>query len=59
MESTKIIFDMDSFGKALPAFVRERAIRYGSFIVYEENGQLIKEDPRTGKKILLSSIKPS
>lgn len=50
---------MDSFGKALPAFVRERAIRYGSFIVYEENGQLIKEDPRTGKKILLSSIKPS
>jgi hypothetical protein len=43
-------FDLSTFGKLLAAFVRERAKLHGSFVAYEENGKLIKEDPRAGIK---------
>lgn len=46
---------MATIGKAVEAYVRSRAIRLGSFIVYEENGKIIKEDPRTGQKTVLQS----
>lgn len=59
MEPGKVKFDMPTFGKALAAFVRERAKLHGSFVAYEENGKLIKEDPRTGKKTTISYIQPS
>lgn len=50
METGKVRFDVAIFGKELAAYVRERAKQFGSFVAYEENGKLIKEDPRTGKK---------
>ncbi len=46
---------MATIGRDVEAFVRSRAIRLGSFIVYEENGKIIKEDPRTGQKTVLHS----
>ena len=44
---------MATIGKDVEAFVRSRASRLGSFIVYQENGKIIKEDPRTGQKTVL------
>lgn len=55
MERRKVNFNMATIGKAVEAYVRSRAIRLGSFIVYEENGKIIKEDPRTGQKTVLQS----
>ena len=55
MEQKQVNFNMATIGKDVEAFVRSRAIRLGSFIVYEENGKIIKEDPRTGQKTVLQS----
>ena len=55
MEHAKVNFNMATIGKEMEAFVRSRAIHYGSYIAYEENGKIIKEDPRTGKKTVIQS----
>jgi hypothetical protein len=55
MEQAQVNFNMATIGKQVEDFVRSRAIRLGSFIVYEENGKIIKEDPRTGQKTVLQS----
>jgi hypothetical protein len=55
MEKAPVNFNMDTMGKAVQAFVRSRAIRLGSFIAYQENGNIIKEDPRTGQKIIVQA----
>ena len=55
MEQKQVNFNMTTIGRDVEAFVRSRAIRLGSFIVYEENGKIIKEDPRTGQKTVLHS----
>ncbi len=55
MEHAKVNFNMATIGKEMEAFVRSRAIQLGSFVVYEENGQIIKEDPRTGQKTIIQS----
>jgi len=53
MEQVKVNFNMATIGKQVEAYVRSRATRLGSFIVYKENGKIIKEDPRTGQKTVL------
>ena len=53
MEQVQVNFNMATIGKQVEAYVRSRATRLGSFIVYEENGKIIKEDPRTGQKTVL------
>ena len=55
MEQKQVNFNLATIGKDVEAFVRSRASRLGSFIVYEENGKIIKEDPRTGQKTVLQS----
>ena len=55
MKKSLVNFDGDRFGKAVEAYVRDRAIRKGSFMVYEEDTEIVKEDPRTGKKTVLSA----
>jgi hypothetical protein len=55
MEHTKVNFNMATIGKEMAAFVRSRAIEFGSFLVYEEHGQIIQEDPRTGQKTIIQS----
>jgi hypothetical protein len=49
----KIHFDMKYMEKAVPEFVRERAKKAGSYVIYMKNNELIKEDPRTGEKIVI------
>lgn len=55
MKKNRVNIDVERTGKAVEAFVRERAIRKGSFMVYEEDQAILKEDPRTGKKTVLST----
>jgi hypothetical protein len=50
---TPINFNIEKISKAAQALVRSKAIEYGSIIAYEENGNIIKEDPRTGKKVIV------
>jgi hypothetical protein len=57
MEKAQVNFNMAIMGKAVQAFVRSRAIRLGSFIAYVENGNIIKEDPRTGQKTIVKAAK--
>ena len=57
MKKALVNFNMAIMGKAVQAFVRSRAIRLGSFIAYEENGNIIKEDPRTGQKTIVKAAK--
>ena len=56
MEHMQVNFNMATIGKDVEAFVRSRAIRLGSFVAYEENGNIVKEDPRTGQKTIIHSI---
>lgn len=49
----QVNFNMATIGKDVEAFVRSRAIQLGSFVAYEENGKIIKEDPRTGQKTIV------
>lgn len=55
MERVSIQFNTKETREGLAAFIRERAIKAGSHIVYMENDQIIKEDPRTGNKIVIKS----
>jgi hypothetical protein len=48
-----INFNIEKISNAVKALVRSRAIKYGSIIAYEENGSIIKEDPRTGNKVIV------
>ena len=50
MEKAPVNFDIEKMSTDVQAFVRSQAIHHGTFIAYEENGKLINEDPRTGKK---------
>ena len=52
MEAT-INFNIEKISVAAKALVRARAIEYGSVIAYEENGCIVKEDPRTGNKVII------
>ena len=53
MDKGPVHFDMKRMEKLVPAFVRYRAIKAGSDMIYMENGQIIQEDPRTGKKTVV------
>ena len=50
MENSSVDLSAKAMGKSLKAFVRARAIKHGTYIIYEENGIIIKENPRTGEK---------
>lgn len=41
---------------ALKDYVRHKAAAAGSSIVYVEDGKFIKENPRTGEKIIFKSV---
>ena len=49
----QVNIDVEKMQQAFEDYVRRKAIEADSTIVYEENGQLIEEDPKTGKKIIL------
>jgi hypothetical protein len=55
MDKSPVNINMAEMAKAVQAFVRSRAIRSGSAIIYQENVHIVKEDPRTGEKTIISS----
>lgn len=60
MPNKKVNIDVEKMQQAFQDYVRKKAILANSTIIYEENGQLIEEDPKTCKKIILKeSLKTS
>ncbi|MBX9780861.1 MAG: hypothetical protein K2X26_10985 [Chitinophagaceae bacterium] len=53
MEEKLVNIDPKRVGLIVANYVRARAIKFGTFITYEENGKVIRENPRTGEKIVL------
>ena len=56
MEKAKVNFDMEAMLNGLPSYIREKARKAGSCIIYVENGYIIKEDPRTGQKTAVQQV---
>jgi hypothetical protein len=55
MEKRLVNIDPTRMGNAVATYVRERALKSGSFITYKEGGQIVRENPRTGEKVILAS----
>jgi hypothetical protein len=60
MEKKLVNIDFKKSGVAFANYVRARAIKAGSFITYQEEGKIIRENPRTGEKSVLHTrlVKP-
>jgi hypothetical protein len=56
MSSPYIYIDFKKMQSALKAYVRHKAALAGSNIIYVENGQLIKENPKAHKKAILKRV---
>lgn len=54
MEKRLVNIDPIRMGNAVATYVRERAVKAGSFITYKEKGQIVRENPRTGEKTVLA-----
>lgn len=53
MKKAEVNIDFSKIGHGMSEFVRNKAAKAGSTIVYGENGHIVEEDPRTGKKKVL------
>jgi hypothetical protein len=53
MEKRPVHIDFNILKMAIREHVRKKAMAAGSFIIYMEKGEIIKEDPKTSKKINL------
>ncbi len=49
--------DIEQMATAVQSFVRSRAIKLGSAIIYQDKHQIVREDPRTGQKTVIHSKK--
>jgi hypothetical protein len=55
MKMVQVNIDFKVMQLAMREHVRNKARQYGSTIVYEVDGVLIEEDPRSSKKIILKN----
>lgn len=53
MERRPVHIDFNILKMAIREHVRKKAMTAGSSIIYMEKGEVIKEDPKTSKKIIL------
>lgn len=53
METLQVKNDFELMAKAYEAHVRDKAILAGGNIIYAQDGQLIKENPKTLQKTVL------
>lgn len=55
MEKKLVNIDPQRVGIAVANYVREQALKTGTFITYKENDNIIRENPLTGEKFVLRS----
>ena len=56
MSSSQMVnIDVAKLQKPFSKYVREKALAAGSTIVYVANGNLVEEDPRSGKLVVLKA----
>lgn len=53
MEKRPVHIDFNILKMAIREHVRKKAMAAGSFIIYMEKGEVIREDPQTSQKIKL------
>ncbi len=53
MKTKEVKIDFDALSQSMREFIREKAIKAGSTIVYQEGNCLIEENPATGEKKIL------
>lgn len=53
MDTSQVNTDFEQLGVAFQKYVREKAMRADSTIVYYEGNLLIEENPKTGEKEVL------
>lgn len=54
MEKKLVNIDPRRVGTTVANYVRNHALKTGSFITYKENDKIIRENPRTGEKFILN-----
>ena len=54
MEKKLVNIDPNRVGTTVANYVRDQALKTGSFITYKENDKIIRENPRTGEKFILN-----
>ena len=57
--NSSVNIDFEVMRYAVKKHAREKAIKFGSTLIYVENGRLIEEDPSSSKKIVLKTYHPS
>jgi hypothetical protein len=57
MNTSLVNINTAKMSDAVQVFVHKQAMRFGTFIIYQENGNIIKEDPHTGQKTIVPSSK--
>ncbi len=55
MQNAQVNINFERMGLALQEYVRSKALVAGSNLVYLENDQIIKENPRTGQKTVIKN----
>lgn len=55
MEKRQINIDFTRMGSLVEKYVRDRAVKAGSCITYQQGDKIIRENPRTGEKTYLKS----
>lgn len=55
MSENRLNLDFELLAKSFPKYIREKARKAGSTIVYKEGDQLIEEDPHTRQKRVLKT----
>jgi hypothetical protein len=56
MEPSPVHIDFVKMEKAFEAYVRQKAIAAGSTIIYAIDGQLVEENPKSLKKVVLKTV---
>ena len=54
MKQAVFNIDRKAMAKATAKHVRAKALKYGNELIYVEDGNIIAEDPKTGKKKILN-----
>ena len=53
MNTSQVNIDFEQLGSAYRKYIREKAAKANSTIVYREGNQQIEENPKTGEKKVL------
>ena len=57
MKKREVNIDFKKMESAVRKYVVKKALESGTTIVYQENGHIVEEDPKSFKKTILKNLK--